>query len=61
MHKHFFHYIAMAVILFGGLILLYFSFVWYLKDNMIMSAGMLVMGMVALANFYLHLTNMKKL
>lgn len=61
MHKNLFHYIAMLIILVGGISLLYLSFLWYSQNNIIMGTGMMVMGLVALANFYLHLTNMKEM
>jgi hypothetical protein len=60
MHKHLFHYIAMFIILSGGFSLLYFSFFWYSKNNLSMSFGMLIMGLIALSNFYLHWIKMKK-
>ncbi|MFH1325375.1 MAG: hypothetical protein ABIH49_01220 [archaeon] len=60
MHKKIFHYLSMSVIVAGGFLLLYFSFLWYLRNNVLMSGGMLIMGLIALANFYLHLRGMKK-
>ena len=56
----FFHQVAMWLIFLGGLALLYFAFVWFGKDNNLMGSGMLIMGVVALSNFYLHRRMMKK-
>lgn len=55
-----FHQIAMSLIFMGGLVLFYFSAIWFQKGNFIMGAGMLVMGVVAMSNFYLHRDMMKK-
>ena len=54
------HYTSMVVILGGSLILFYLTFLWYVKENIIMGTGMLIMGLIALSNFYLHWRNMRK-
>ncbi|MAJ97575.1 MAG: hypothetical protein CMI56_03100 [Parcubacteria group bacterium] len=56
----FFHKSAMALILIGGIILFYLASVWFLRGNIIMTIGMVAMGMTALANFYLHKKAMVK-
>ena len=60
MYKNLLHYAAMLIIVIGGFFLLYLSFLWYSQDNIIMGMGMMIMGLIALSNFYLHLTKMKK-
>ena len=59
MHKYF-HQIAMWLIFTGGLVLLYFSFIWFARSNATMGIGMLAMGIIALSNFYLHRRMMRK-
>jgi len=59
MHK-FFHQIAMWFIFLGSVALFYLAFVWFGRGNIIMGAGMLIMGIIALSNFYLHRRMMKK-
>ena len=54
------HRIAMWVIIIGALILFYLAFIWYTQGNSIMSIGMTVMGLIASANFYLHLRTMRR-
>jgi len=54
-----FHKPAMGIIFLGSLTLLYFAFVWFSRGNQIMGLGMLIMGLVAGSNFYLHLRMMK--
>ncbi len=54
------HQISMWLIIIGSLILFFLSFLWYVKGNMIMSFGMMIMGGIALSNFYLHWKRMKK-
>ena len=49
-----FHQIAMWLIFLGSLALFYFAFVWFGRGNTIMGLGMLIMGIIALSNFYLH-------
>ena len=49
-----FHQVAMWSIFLGSLALLYLAFVWFSRGNTIMGFGMLVMGVVAAANYYLH-------
>jgi len=60
-HHGYLHNIAMLIIVFGAIILLYLSFLWYEQGNLIMGGGMLVMGLIALSNFYLHRRMMKKM
>ena len=60
MYKELLHYVAMLVIVIGGFLLLYLSFLWYSQNNIIMGVGMMIMGLVALSNFYLHLVKMKR-
>jgi len=55
----YFHQIAMWSIFIGGLVLLFFAFLWFSRSNSIMGFGMLVMAIVALSNFYLHRLMMK--
>jgi len=55
----YFHQIAMWSIFIGSIILLYLAFFWFQKGNSIMGIGMLIMGIVALSNFYLHRRMMK--
>lgn len=50
----FLHQLSMWLILTGGLALLYIAYIWFQRDNLIMSIGMLIMGVVAFSNFYLH-------
>lgn len=59
MNQKYLHYSAMWIIVFGALILFYLSVLWYVKGNIIMTLGMSIMGLIALANFYLHLKSMK--
>ncbi|GMQ95095.1 MAG: hypothetical protein BMS9Abin13_205 [Patescibacteria group bacterium] len=59
MHKYF-HQIAMWSIFIGGLVLFYFALAWFQKGNLVMGAGMLIMSIVAMSNFYLHRKTMKK-
>ncbi len=40
--------------------LFYFEIVWYMRENIMMSLGMIIMGLIALSNFYLHRRMMKK-
>lgn len=61
--NNYLHVIAMAVIVIGTIILFYLGFSWYLQDNVVMSMGMIIMGLIASANFYLHwriMINMRK-
>ncbi len=58
MNQKYLHYIAMWIIVLGALILFYLSVSWYIKENMIMALGMFIMGIITLANFYLHLKGM---
>ncbi len=60
MDNEYLHQIAMWIIVLGALILFYFAIVWYMQDNIIMSLGMIIMGLIALSNFYLHKRMMKK-
>lgn len=59
-NNKFLHNIAMGIILIGSLILFFIAFYWYETNNIFMTLGMIIMGFVALANFYLHLVKMKK-
>jgi len=59
MNKYF-HQIAMWLIFLGSFVLLYLAIVWFKRDNNIMGFGMLVMGIIALSNFYLHRLMMRK-
>ena len=52
-HKYL-HNVAMLTIVFGAIVLFYLSFLWYQESNLIMGLGMLVMGLIASSNFYLH-------
>jgi len=58
MNKYF-HHIAMWVIFLGGLAFLLFAFMWFVKGNLLMSFSMLIMGIMAESNFYLHRLMMK--
>ena len=60
-HHKYLHNIAMLVMVLGAIVLFYLSFLWYQQGNQIMSIGMLVMGLIASSNFYLHLRMMKKM
>lgn len=59
-HLKVLHYISMGIIVIGSLVLFYLAFSWYTKENLLMSLGMLIMGLIALSNFYLHWIKMKK-
>ncbi len=59
-YKKYLHNFAMSIILIGSFLLFYLAFGWYEKFNLFMSSGMIIMALVALANFYLHLVKMKK-
>ena len=52
--KEIFHQIAMWLIFLGGLALLYLAFAWFQRGNAFMGIGMLIMGIIAESNFYLH-------
>ena len=54
MKKDVLHIIAMWVILIGSLALFYIAFKWYSEKNFFMGSGMMIMGLIALSNFYLH-------
>jgi len=55
------HNLAMLIIILGAVILFYLSFLWYQQNNVIMSIGMFVMGLIAVSNFYLHRLMMRKM
>jgi len=55
----YFHQIAMWIIFLGGLAFLLFALMWFGKGNVLMGSGMLIMGIMAEANFYLHRLMMK--
>jgi len=60
-HRSNLHNLAMLIIVVGAVILFYLSFVWYQQNNIIMSVGMFVMGLIAVSNFYLHRRMMRKM
>jgi len=54
------HQIAMWLIFLGALVLFYLAYMWFTRGNPTMGVGMLVMGIIATSNFYLHRRMMKK-
>ena len=58
--KEFLHYLTMVIILLGGIALLILGIIWFTRGANLMGIGMLIMGGVALSNFYLHMRSMKK-
>jgi len=52
--NEFLHQVAMGTIITGSLVLLYSSYIWFTRNNILMGIGMLVMGLIAISNFYLH-------
>jgi len=44
----------MSAILWGGIVLLILAIWWLSQGNILMAAGMAVMGIVAESNYYLH-------
>lgn len=48
------HYIAMAIVFFGGIVLFAIAIGWIILGNLLMALGMLTMGLIAEANFALH-------
>jgi len=52
--NEFLHQVAMGTIVVGSLVLLYSSYIWFTRNNILMGIGMLVMGLIAISNFYLH-------
>ncbi|PCI21309.1 hypothetical protein COB64_00295 [Candidatus Wolfebacteria bacterium] len=55
----FLHYFAMMIILLGGIALLVLSVIWFIQGILLMGIGMLIMGLVALSNYFLHVQSMK--
>jgi len=58
--QEFFHQLAMWLIFLGALALIYLAFVWFDRGNTIMGFGMLIMGIIASSNFYLHRKMMQR-
>lgn len=54
------HNFAMSLVFIGGVMLLLLAYYWYSINNLLMASGMLIMGVVALSNLYLHATAMRK-
>jgi len=50
----------MAIILLGAIVLIILGLMWFSRANNLMGIGMLVMGVIALSNYYLHVQSMKK-
>jgi len=53
------HQVAMLIIFLGSVIFFLLAFIWFSRGNTIMGFGMLVMGAIAMSNYYLHRRMMK--
>jgi len=51
----------MSVVLVGGILLFILAFMWFARGNVLMGAGMFIMGAVAESNYLLHRQMMKKM
>ena len=59
--KNIFHFTLMYIVMVGGILLFLLAFMWFRAGNVMMGAGMFIMGAVAESNYFLHRQMMKKM